>query len=134
MNNESRFKLSRENAGNDLVEGHRFGLNRGVEDFQCQKSGRQLTWNGDAEASQIGCGQRAIRDDHRPVAFAPTPSASHERVVLLNVGVGVKTDGSDVEEGLVLCLPIQSLDVRERVRKTIARNSNLIRREAVKHK
>ena len=46
----------------------------------------------------------------------------------------METDRSDVEEGLVLRAPIQSLNVGERVREAIAGNANLVCREAVKHK
>ena len=72
-------------------------------------------------------------DDHRAVALAHAAAARHQRVVVLQVGVGVEGDRRDVVEGLVDGLLVQRLDVGEGVGELQAGHAHLVGGEAVKH-
>ena len=67
----------------------------------------------------------AAGDDHGAVALAHAAAATHQRVVLLHVGIGVKADGGDVVEGLFAGAAVEGLDIAKRMRKAIAGDANL---------
>ena len=70
--------------------------------------------------------------DHRPVTFADAAAAGHQRVLVLQVRIGVKRDRGDVVEAFQR-FAIQGLDVAKRMRELHARHPDLVRCHAVKH-
>ena len=78
--------------------------------------------------------QRLAGDDHGAVALAHAAAAAHQRVVLLQVRVGVEADGGYVEEGLALGAEVEGLDVAQRVREPVAGDADLVGGQAIEHK
>ncbi len=109
------------------------GLDLGIEDLERQVGGGQGAGNGDLDVRQIVWRQRLAGDDHGAVALAHAAAAAHQRVVLLQVGVGVEADGGHVEEGLVQGAAVEGLDVAQGVGKAVAGDAHLVGGQAIEH-
>ena len=72
-------------------------------------------------------------DDHGAVALAHAAAAAHQRVVLLQVGVGVEADGGDVEESFVAGAAVEGLDVAQGVGEAVAGDADLVGGQAIEH-
>ena len=73
------------------------------------------------------------RNDHRPVALAHAAAAAHQRVVVLDVGIGVKADRRHIVERLFFGAAVQRLDIAQGMRELVSRHANLVRGQAIKH-
>src|ERR1700689_3675101 len=73
------------------------------------------------------------RDNHGAVVFAHTAPASHQRIVFLNVGIGMKRDGGHVVKGLVHGLVVQGFNIAEGMSELVSWNANLPGGKTVKH-
>ena len=107
--------LAGEHFGNDLVEGNDYGLDLGREELQRQVGGGQRARDGDAHALDLVERVHARRDDHRPIALAHAAAAGQQRVLVLDVRIGVEGDRGHIVEALER-LAVQGLDVAQRVR------------------
>jgi hypothetical protein len=116
-----------------MIKGHGYRFNGRIEDFEREVGGGQGSGNGDLDAAQIAGRELAAGDDHGAVALADAAAAAHQRVVLLQIGIGVKADGRDVKESLVLGAAVEGFDVAKRVGKAIAGNADLVGGQAIKH-
>ena len=77
--------------------------------------------------------RRRRGDDHGAVALADAAAATHERVVVLEVGVGVEADGGDVVEGFIAGAAVEGFDVAEGVGEAIAGDADLVGGQAIEH-
>src|ERR1019366_1974545 len=105
---------------NDAIERHRDGFEIRIENLESEIGRCHGPRNGDLDLSQILGSQRSGRHHHWTVALAHAAPATHQRVVVLQVRVGVEADGRYVKESLVLRAPVQGLDVAQGVVETIA--------------
>jgi hypothetical protein len=133
VDDEAGIEFSGENFGDDAIEGDGDGFDGGVKDFEGEIGGGEGAGDGDFDAAQIlGC-ERLGGDDHGAVALADAAAATHERVVFLQVGVGVEADGGDVVEGFFAGALVEGLDVAEGVGEAIAGDADLVGGQAVEH-
>ena len=127
------LKVAGQDRRDDLIEGNGDGLKLRIEDFERQVGRGERAGDGDLDAAQLlGC-QRLAGDDHGSVAFAHAAAAAHQRVVLLQVGVGVEADGGYVEEGLILGSQVEGLDVAQSVGEFVAGDANLVGGQSIEH-
>jgi hypothetical protein len=133
VDDEPGIVVAGQNGRDDLIEGDGLGADLGVEDFEREIGGGQGAGNGDFDAAQILGRQRLAGDDHGAVALADAAAATHQRVVLLQVRVGVEADGGDVEEGLVLGAAVEGLDVAQGVGEAVAGDADLVGGQAIEH-
>ena len=134
MDDESGVEVAGEYLRNDAIEGNGDRLEGRIEDFEGEIGGSKGAGNGNFETTQIGRRNGAAGDDHGSVALSHAAAAAHERVVLLEIGVGVKADGGDVVKGFVLGALVEGLDIAESVGKAIAGDADLIGGQAIEHK
>ena len=133
MDDEAGVKVAGEDLRDDFVEGDGNGLELWIEDFECEVGGGEGAGDSYFDFAQVFRGDWLAGDDHGAVSLADAAAATHERVALLEVGIGVKADGGDVEEGFVLGAAVQGLDIAEGMSEAIAGHAHLIGGEAIKH-
>ena len=121
-----------EHPGNDVVEGHDFGGDVGREQLERQVGGGQRSGHRDGAAADLIEGDVARGDDHRPVTLAHAAAARHQRILVLEIGIGVERDRRDVVEA-VHGFAVQGLDVAKRVSELHPGHANLVGRHAVEH-
>src|SRR5262252_1745564 len=124
--------LALKHLGNDLIERNNFDFDSGGKELEGEVGGGQLAGYGDLPFFDLGLRERTGRNDHRTVTFANASTARHERVLVLNVRICVKRDGSDVVDALLRFL-IQGLYVAERVCEAQSRDADLVCGQPVKH-
>ena len=115
------------------IERNGYRLNLRIKNLERQIRRGQRARNSHANAAQVVHVQHAAGDDHGTVALAHAAAATHQRVVLLQIRIGMKADGRHVVEGLFAGAAVQGLDVAERVGKAVAGHTNLVGRQAIKH-
>ena len=133
MDDEAGVEVARQDLGDNAIEWDGDGFNSRIEDFEREIGGGKDAGNGELDSDDILHGDPAIGDDHGAVALADASAAAHQRVVLLDVGVGVEADGLTIVEGLFARAAIESLYVAKRMAEVIAGDANLIRCQAVEH-
>ena len=133
VDDEASVEFAGENFWDDLVEGDGDGLDGRRVDFEGEIGSGEGTGDGDFDAAEILGGEGLRGDNHGAVALADAAAATHERVVVLEVGVGVETDGGDVVEGFFAGALVEGFNVAESVGEAIARDADLVGGEAVEH-
>ena len=114
MNDQPSFVFSFEHLRDDLVEGNDFRFHPGSEQLQRQVSGGQRARHRNLFGFDFARGERPWRNDHGPIAFAHTAAASHQRVFILHVGIGVKRNCANIIDAFARLL-VQRLDIAERM-------------------
>ena len=115
-----------------MIEGDDFGLHAGSKEIQSKIGRRKRARDGDFLGLHFAGGEGTRRHDHRAIAFANAPAASHQGVLILDVGIRVKRDRGDIVNAFAGFL-VQGLAIAERVREAQARGAALVSRQAVKH-
>src|SRR5579859_3035626 len=92
MDDESGLVVAGENAGNDLVEGNHGGLDIWREQLEREIRRGHGTGYGDGLFLYVIERERARGDHHGAVALAYAAAAGEQRILLLQVGIGVKRD------------------------------------------
>jgi hypothetical protein len=133
VNDEACFELACDDGGDDLIEGNDGSFDVWGEELEREIGGGKGARDGDAGLLHLRQCELAGGDNHGAVTFADAAAASHQGVVVLQVGVGVEGDGGDVVEGLVDGAVIEGLDIGEGVGELVARDANLVGGEAVEH-
>ncbi len=133
VDDKAGFVLAGEYLRDDLVERNDGGANVGREELQRECGCCQLAGNRDAHLLDLVEREVLAGNNHRAVTLANAAAARHQRVVVLQVGVGVERDRGDIVEGFVNRLLVQRLDVGQRVGELQAGHAHLVGGEAVKH-
>ena len=120
MDDEAGVEVAGEDFGDDAIEGDGDGLDGGIEDFEREIGGGEGAGDGDLDAAEVFRVEGLGGDDHGAVALADAAAAAHQRVVVLEVGIGVEADGGDVVKGFVAGADVEGLDVAEGVVEAIA--------------
>src|SRR5258708_11621706 len=132
VNDQSRFILTLEYLRDDLVEGYNFRLDAWSKKLQRQIGRGQSAGNSDSFLLDLALGEGPRRNHHGPVAFAYAAAAGHERVLVLNVGIGVEGNCGHIVHAFARLL-IERFNVAERVRKAQASAPNLVGSNTINH-
>ena len=132
MNDEPRFVLAFQHFGNDLVEGNNFRRNVGGKQLEHQVRCRHGSRHRDLELLEFVQRNAASGDDHGAVAFANAAAGGHDRVLVLNIRIGVKGYRGDVVKA-VQGLAIQGLDIAKGVSELHVGNANFAGRHPIEH-
>ena len=97
----------------------------GLKIFQRQICSGELARNGDSNFAQIIRRQRAFGNDHGTITLAYAAAAAHQRVVFLEIEVGMKADRGDIVESFIASTQRLRVSMSESVcEKAIARDAN----------
>src|SRR5581483_6367606 len=99
MDNEAGLESASEHLRDDLIERNDGGFNFGCKELESEIGGRQRSWNSDPNLADFVEIVLARSDNHRAVSLPNRSAAGHERIVVLQVRVGVEGDGGDVVKG-----------------------------------
>ncbi len=133
MDDQACLMLAIKYLRDNLIERHHYGLDLGRKQFQRQIGCGQRPGNGHLHPLQIFEPQRARRNHHGPVFLADTAAAGHQRVLVLNIRIGVEGNGAHIVKAFH-GFAVQGLDISERVRKFQPGHPDLVGGQAVKHK
>ena len=133
MDDQPGIVLAFQNGGNNLVEGHHFGLNVGRKELERQHCGSQRARDGDLQLLHFVQRVAFGRDDHRAVAIAYAAAARHQRIAVLQVRIRVEGDRGHVEVGFANRPVVQRLNVAKHMGELETRNANLVGRQTVEH-
>src|SRR6202011_3107546 len=82
---------------------------------------------------EVASGQFPAGNNHWPVSFANGAAATHKCVIRLDIGVGVEAYSRNIVKGFSLGAAVEGFNVAEGMGEAVARNTNLVRGQAVKH-
>ena len=132
MNDQTGLVFSFQHLGDDLVEGNDFRFHPWSKKLQREVRGSERSGDGDALGLDFTCGKGARGDDHGPVTLAYATAARHQRVLILDIRIGMERDRTDVINSLARLL-IQGLDVAEGMSEAQACGANFVCGQAVEH-
>ena len=133
VNDQPSLMFAFEHLRNNHVEGNHFHFHARSKKLQRQISRSQRARHGNALLLDFALRERTRGNNHRPVAIPHTASASHERVLVLNIRISMKRNRRDVVNPLA-CLLIQRFNVAECVAESQAWRAYLAGSQSVKHK
>ena len=134
VDDEARFVFALHNCRNNLIEGHDLGLNSRREKPQRKIGGRERAGDRNLLVFDFAWRKSLGRDNHGAVAIAHAAAAGHQRIVVLNIWIGVERNSGDVVHAVVLTrLLVQGLDVTEGMRKAQPGDAHLVGGQRVEH-
>src|SRR5215475_979695 len=132
VNQQARVTGSVLHRLDDLVEGNDLIREFGVENSQRQKRAGQLSRNRNLQLRNVCRRRRMPRHHDWAVVIANRSAVRQQRILVVNVRVGVKADGGNVVRAAHRLL-VQRLNVFEKMLKVKSARVQLVCRQTIEH-